>query len=130
MSTSSTIPPRTQSPRPRAATAISPRSTSERAIAHTGEDMIERQVDDYDVCIVGSGAGGGMAAYVLTQAGAKVVMLEAGGEWYASKDSQMLTPALASPRRGSSTRLRPFGEVHACVRCWCYQGETSTSASE
>ena len=50
----------------------------------------------YDVCIVGSGAGGGMAAYALTKAGAKVVMLEAGGPWYASKNSQMLTPAYAT----------------------------------
>ena len=65
---------------------------------------------EYDVCIVGSGAGGGMAAYALTKAGAKVVMLEAGGEWYASKNSQMLTPSFVSPRRGASTRLRPFGE--------------------
>ena len=29
----------------------------------------------YDVCIVGSGAGGGMAAYMLTKAGARVALL-------------------------------------------------------
>lgn len=33
---------------------------------------------DYDVLIVGSGAAGGMAAYTLTQRGAKCLMLEAG----------------------------------------------------
>ncbi|CAN5460867.1 GMC family oxidoreductase [soil metagenome] len=82
----------------------------------------------YDVCIVGSGAGGGMAAYALTQAGAKVVMLEAGGEWFASKDSAMLTPAWASPRRGASTRNRPFGEFDACDGGWDIEGEPFTKA--
>ena len=82
----------------------------------------------YDVCIVGSGAGGGMAAYALTQAGAKVVMLEAGGEWYASRDSKMLTPAFASPRRGASNRNRPFGEFDACDGGWDIEGEPYTSA--
>ena len=84
---------------------------------------------EYDVCIVGSGAGGGMAAYALTKAGAKVVMLEAGGEWYASKNSQMLTPSFASPRRGASTRVRPFGEFDACDGGWDIEGEPYTVAS-
>jgi choline dehydrogenase-like flavoprotein len=34
--------------------------------------------DSYDVIIVGSGAGGGQAAYTLTLEGAKVLLLEAG----------------------------------------------------
>ena len=32
----------------------------------------------YDVCVIGSGAAGGMTAYVLTKAGLNVAMLEAG----------------------------------------------------
>src|SRR5437870_3609471 len=44
----------------------------------------------YDAVIVGSGAGGGMAAYVLTRAGAKCLMLEA-GRWYdTAKESKMM----------------------------------------
>ena len=82
----------------------------------------------YDVCIVGSGAGGGMTAYALTQAGARVVMLEAGSEWYASKDSKMIVPAYASPRRGRSTHLRPFGEFDACDGGWEIDGEPYTKA--
>ena len=91
--------------------------------------MAERgAATDYDVCIVGSGAGGGMAAYALTQQGARVVMLEAGGEWYASKDSKMLVPAYASPRRGASNRNRPFGEFDACDGGWDIEGEPFTRA--
>ena len=61
--------------------------------------MTQRPV--YDVCIIGSGAGGGMAANVLTKAGANVVMLEAGPKWDASKDSAMMKWPIrvAAPRR-------------------------------
>ena len=91
--------------------------------------MIKQQRPVYDVCIVGSGAGGGMAAYILTASGANVVMLEAGPAWYASRgDSNMLLPAYASPRRGASTKTRPFGEFDACDGGFNIEGEPYTRA--
>jgi choline dehydrogenase-like flavoprotein len=62
----------------------------------------------FDVCMVGSGAGGCMAAYVLTPAGANVVLVEAGGMWDNRTDSAMLKWAHESPRRGASTPDRPL----------------------
>jgi choline dehydrogenase-like flavoprotein len=83
----------------------------------------------YDVCIVGSGAGGGLSAYVLTQAGADVVMLEAGGPWDNATDSKMLEWPYQSPRRGRGSKERPFGEFDGCIGGWEIDGEPYTTAT-
>ena len=90
--------------------------------------QVIRQSRIYDVCIVGSGAGGGMAAKVLCEAGADVVMLEAGGMWDVEKDSKMSAWAYDSPRRGAATPSRPFGEFDGCVGGWDLEGEPYTQA--
>ena len=90
--------------------------------------QVIRQPKTYDVCIVGSGAGGGMAAKVLCEAGADVVLIEAGPMWDAEKDSKMSAWAYDSPRRGAATPEKPFGEFDGCIGGWEIEGEPYTQA--
>jgi choline dehydrogenase-like flavoprotein len=90
--------------------------------------QIKSSSEPYDVIIVGSGAGGGMASKILSEAGLAVAVIEAGGDFDPAKDedrTQMRYP-WESPRRGSGTRIRPFGDFDAAIGGWDIEGEPYT----
>ena len=90
------------------------------------EFQIKKTTKSYDVAIVGSGAGGGMAAYVLANAGIKVVLLEAGPLYDPAKNVTQLKWPWESPRRGASTPYRNFGDFDAAYGGWELEGEPYT----
>lgn len=91
--------------------------------------QIKEQDKKYDVCIVGSGAGGGMAAKILSEAGLSVAVMEAGGDYDPAIDefrTQLRWP-WESPRRGANTQ-RAFGDFDAAWGGWDIDGEPYTRA--
>lgn len=90
--------------------------------------QIKSSGEPYDVIIVGSGAGGGMASKILSEAGLSVAVIEAGGDWDPAKeeDRTQLRPPWESPRRGAGTRIRPFGDFDAAIGGWDIEGEPYT----
>src|SRR6476469_133293 len=93
-----------------------------------GDFKIKVQPKNYDVIIVGSGAGGGMAAYTLANAGLSVALLEAGPNYDPAKNVTQLKWSYESPRRGASTKFRPFGDFDASYWGWEIDGEPYTKA--
>ncbi len=81
----------------------------------------------YDVIIVGSGAGGGMATKILSEAGLKVAVVEAGPHFdpkNVEQKTQLKWP-YESPRRGASS-VRAFGDFDSAYGGWDIEGEPYT----
>jgi len=88
--------------------------------------QIRKNPKKYDICIIGSGAGGGMAAYMLAKAGISTVLLEAGPMYDPRKNVTQLKWPYESPRRGASTFHRHFGDFDAAYGGWELDGEPYT----
>lgn len=90
--------------------------------------QIKEQSPEYDVCIVGSGAGGGMAAKVLSEAGLKVALMEAGPDFDPAdpKTQTQMKWYYESPRRGAGTPTRSFGDLDMAYGGWEIEGEPYT----
>ncbi|HVU26028.1 MAG TPA: GMC family oxidoreductase [Opitutus sp.] len=84
----------------------------------------------YDAIVVGSGAGGGQAAYTLTMAGVKVLMLEAGRNYDPVRETPMFNLPAQAPLRDTATPDKPLGFFDATVDGgWVVPGEPYVSAS-
>ena len=89
--------------------------------------QIKESPDVYDVIIVGSGAGGGMATKQLADAGFNIAVVEA-GPFFDPADPKTMTQMkwpYQSPRRGAGTD-RPFGEWDMAYGGWEIEGEPYT----
>ena len=71
--------------------------------------------DQYEVVVVGSGAGGGMCSYILTRAGVKVLMLEAGRDYDPISETPMFNLPKDAPLRGAPTPDKQLGFYDATV---------------
>ncbi len=86
--------------------------------------------DNYDIVIVGSGAGGGQTAYTLTMEGVKVLILEAGRSFDPATEVAMFQTPNQAPLRGEKTPDKQYG-FHDCSinSGWDIPGEPYTNAN-
>jgi len=86
--------------------------------------QIKENPKEYDVIIVGSGAGGGMATKILSEAGLSIAIVEAGPFYDPANPDQMtqMKWPYESPRRGGGT-TRFFGDFDQAYGGWEIEGE-------
>ena len=86
--------------------------------------QIKENSKEYDVIIVGSGAGGGMATKILSEAGLSIAIVEAGPFYDPANPEQMtqMKWPYESPRRGGGT-TRFFGDFDQAYGGWEIDGE-------
>lgn len=89
--------------------------------------QILEPAEKFDVIIVGSGAGGGMATKVLSDAGLNIAVVEAGPYFDPANPAHktQLKWPYESPRRGAGT-TRAFGDFDAAYGGWEIGGEPYT----
>ncbi|MCB1061826.1 MAG: GMC family oxidoreductase [Verrucomicrobiae bacterium] len=91
----------------------------------------EANQSDYDVVIVGSGAGGGQVAYTLAMEGIKVLVLEAGRMFDPVRETAMFHTPDQAPLRGEKTPDKQYGFYDASIASgWEIPGEPYTNASK
>ena len=97
--------------------------------------QVSRSPKTYDVCIVGSGAGGGTAAKILTEGGLNVVMLEAGPNLNPVTDYKEHVWPYELPHRGAGVGGNSLqrgnsleSEFLAPNGAWSIEGEPYTTA--
>src|SRR5688572_27583027 len=95
-----------------------------------GNFQIKVQPNNFDVIIVGSGAGGGMAANILAREGLSVGLIEADPMYDPAKQVMELKWPWESKRRGASTKHRAFGDFDACYWGWEIDGEPYTKVKD
>jgi choline dehydrogenase-like flavoprotein len=88
---------------------------------------IKKASETFDVIIVGSGAGGGMATKILSESGLNIALIEAGPFFDPANPEQrtQLKWPYESPRRGAGA-TRVFGDFDAAYGGWDIKGEPYT----